>query len=252
MGKFLIIKGSDFSKVAVAKIDLTDTPIITISADGVVTITCENAISIYYTTNGSNPTTDSTKYTETFSVENGTTIKVIAEYLDGTTSSVVSNTYSIEDLVAEEVAAATLIRGATVFSKDSIADPMLIEKRDNKTRATVLVPTTNVLKESNFAKNEFEGVYTSICIPKGAKQITLNMTNNNYYYGLVIWYEGCGKSNIYDSGWTLGGSTITKDLSSYSGKDIWIGSTFKIGTEGTTKFTTETIESLGWSAAVEY
>lgn len=253
MGKLLIIKDADFSAVAVGKLDPTGTPTITISVDGVVTITCVNAISVYYTTDGSNPTTESAKYTGTFSVERDTTIKVIAEYFNGTTSNVVSKTYSIEDLVKEEIDAALLLNGVTTWhSKNYANDPTLVELRDPKIRATIMLPIAKALKEAPYAKNECEGVYTHIYLPKGAKKITLNMTNANYYYGLCVWYKDCGFSNVYDSGWTLGGKTITKDLSDYSDKDIWISSGFKIGKEGTTPFTTETIESLGWSMKVEY
>lgn len=100
MGKILIIKGADFSKVAVGKVEPTPpspvgTPVITISTSGVVTIACEGATEIYYTTNGSTPTTGSTKYTTAFNVSSGTTVKTIAKFANGTTSSVVSKTYSI-------------------------------------------------------------------------------------------------------------------------------------------------------------
>ena len=57
--------------VAVAK------PVISINEDGNVTITAA-AGDIHYTTDGSNPTSASTKYTTSFSVEDGTTVKAIA------------------------------------------------------------------------------------------------------------------------------------------------------------------------------
>ncbi len=97
MGKILVIKGADFSAVAVGRvepIDPTGSPVITISTSGSVTIACVNATAIYYTTNGSTPTTSSTKYTGASNVSSGTTVKAIAEFASGTTSSVVSKTYS--------------------------------------------------------------------------------------------------------------------------------------------------------------
>ena len=57
--------------VAVAK------PVISIDEGGNVTITAA-AGDIHYTTDGSNPTSASTKYTTSFSVEDGTTVKAIA------------------------------------------------------------------------------------------------------------------------------------------------------------------------------
>lgn len=95
MGKILIIKGADFSAVAVGKVTPTgDGPTITISSAGSVTITDSSATAIYYTTDGSTPTTSSTQYSSAFTVAVGTTVKAISAYSGGTTSSVVSKTYS--------------------------------------------------------------------------------------------------------------------------------------------------------------
>lgn len=99
MGKILIIKGADFSDVAVGQITPptpptpTNAPVITISTSGTVTISASGAIAIYYTTDGSNPTKNSTRYTTTFNVSNGTTVKAIAESASGSTSGVSSKTY---------------------------------------------------------------------------------------------------------------------------------------------------------------
>lgn len=96
MGKILIIKDADFSAVAVGQITPptpTNAPVITISTSGMVTISASGAIAIYYTTNGSNPTKNSTTYTAPFRVSNGTTVKAIAEFSSGSTSGVSSETY---------------------------------------------------------------------------------------------------------------------------------------------------------------
>lgn len=93
MGKILIIKGADFSQVAVGKVAPPGTLVITITSTGSVTIVCEGAMNIYYTTNGSTPTTSSNKYTTAFSVSNGTTVKAIAEFEDGSISAVASKKF---------------------------------------------------------------------------------------------------------------------------------------------------------------
>lgn len=96
MGKILIIKDADFSAVAVGQITPPtpiNAPVITISTSGMVTISASGAIAIYYTTNGSNPTKNSTTYTAPFRVSNGTTVKAIAEFSSGSTSGVSSETY---------------------------------------------------------------------------------------------------------------------------------------------------------------
>lgn len=93
MGKILIIKGADFSQVAVGKVTPPETPVIMITSTGSVTIVCEGAMNIYYTTNGSTPTTSSNKYTAAFSVSSGTTVKAIAEFENGSISAVASKKF---------------------------------------------------------------------------------------------------------------------------------------------------------------
>lgn len=96
MGKSLIIKDVDFSAVAVEQITPptpTNAPTIIISTSGMVTISASGATAIYYTTDGSIPTKNSTRYTATFNVSNGTTVKAIAESASGSTSGVSSKTY---------------------------------------------------------------------------------------------------------------------------------------------------------------
>ena len=58
-----------------------------------VNMTCSTSgAKIYYTTNGSNPTTSSTQYTAPFTLSSNTTVKAIS-YLDGETSDVVTAEY---------------------------------------------------------------------------------------------------------------------------------------------------------------
>lgn len=69
-------------------------PVISI-IEGNVTITCETTeATIYYTTDGNTPTTNSTAYTKAFTVTDGTTIKAVA-VKDEVFSSIVSKTYTV-------------------------------------------------------------------------------------------------------------------------------------------------------------
>ena len=78
MGKALIIKGADFSQVAVDTIDIVvGQPTIAITIAGQVTISSASGDDIYYTTDGSTPTTASTKYTAAFNVQPNTTVKAV-------------------------------------------------------------------------------------------------------------------------------------------------------------------------------
>ncbi len=71
-----------------------ETPVITISSTGDVTITCATeGASIYYTTDGSNPTASSTLYSGTFAVPNETTVKAIATKTGYDDSEVASKLY---------------------------------------------------------------------------------------------------------------------------------------------------------------
>jgi len=93
MGKALIIKGADFSQVAVDTIDIVvGQPTIYINILGQVTITSPNGEDVYYTTDGATPTSASTKYTGAFSVQNGTTVKAVC-YFGGNYSEVASQLY---------------------------------------------------------------------------------------------------------------------------------------------------------------
>lgn len=87
MGKVLIIKGADFSAVSVGAVQMSvDVPQIQIDATTkLVTLSAASGLDIYYTTNGSTPTTSSTKYTAPFSAGNNCTVKAISS--NGSTSS---------------------------------------------------------------------------------------------------------------------------------------------------------------------
>lgn len=94
MGKALIIKGADFSQVAVDTIEITvGQPTISIDLFGNVTISSPNGEDIYYTTDGTTPTNASTKYTAGFVVQMNTTVKAVC-YLGGNYSEVASQLYN--------------------------------------------------------------------------------------------------------------------------------------------------------------
>ena len=78
--KAIAYLGSDFSAVTTYNVPKFTTPIISVNSTSEVTITCNGATGIYYTTDGSIPTTSSTSYSEPFTVSTGTVVKAIATH----------------------------------------------------------------------------------------------------------------------------------------------------------------------------
>lgn len=155
----------------------------------------------------------------------------------------------IEGEVSNQIASAVLKNGySTRFREVDERNQYIISS--NPTRATILVPTDACIKPSPIIYNDLNGQFDNMFIPKGAKKITLNMTNPDYYYGLVLY------NNIYvqgyDSGWTQGGTSIILQNNDIPNTDLWLACTLKNGSAGTTAFTDETIASLGWSCEIEY
>lgn len=129
MGKALIIKGANFSSIAVDTIEITvGQPTVQIDIYGNVSITSPNGEDIYYTTDGSTPTNQSTKYTAGFSVQNGTTVKAVC-YLGGNYSEVVSQQYDgtlqapVINITSKGVVTITATNNASIRYTVNGADP---------------------------------------------------------------------------------------------------------------------------------
>ena len=92
MGKYLKINGANFSANAIGQVAFViEPPVITNEGSVVTIITTEYGGTIYYTTDGSNPTSQSNVYSGSFTVVNGTTIKAIV-VVNSTASTVTSKT----------------------------------------------------------------------------------------------------------------------------------------------------------------
>ena len=90
--EFLKAEGGDNPPVTVAK--PTITPSASFIGSTTVTITAEDGTDIYYTVDGTTPTTESTKYTDAFAITETTTVKAIA-VKGGVTSSEATATFTL-------------------------------------------------------------------------------------------------------------------------------------------------------------
>lgn len=160
--------------------------------------------------------------------------------------------------VQEEITNAVLKAGMSITCTATNGGRLMLTQKDH--RATILIPKSAELQTVPWTKTtgQVDGAnidtsaindYGAIFLPKGAKSITLNMTNSDYFYGLSLWGED--SKFLYDSGWTAGNTPIVKDVSSYN-EGVWIFSTFKKGKAGTDTIPQITIQDLGWSAEVQY
>lgn len=150
----------------------------------------------------------------------------------------------IDEKVASEISDAVLKTGYSTGYTDGDYKIYSSSKR-----ATVLVPVGSCIKSSPITYNDLSGQFDNLFIFKGAKKITLKMTNTDYYFGLTLYKNKTTQG--YDSGWVLGGNTIVFEDEDFLMDDVWLACTLKNLTN--TNFSTdETIQSLGWSCEVEY
>ena len=154
-------------------------PVISIDEDGNVTITAA-AGDIHYTTNGTTPTSASTKYTASFSVEDGTTVKAIAivkEENEETgevvekVSAVATSMYEVGPSAPEEpVGKYTVYKGTPVLSYDRMEDQFNVgtyfeeaitpELIKSLTKSTV----TNVYQDLTFTGTDEDDSHMSTAV----------------------------------------------------------------------------------------
>jgi hypothetical protein len=96
-------EGMDNSPIVSATYTIQpDKPTISID-NGAVTISAEDGLSIYYTINGDDPTTESASYTGTFSLEESCTVKAIAVDEYGNVSQIASEKYVNNNVFAKNL-----------------------------------------------------------------------------------------------------------------------------------------------------
>ena len=135
-----------------------------IASGSQVTITCAtDGATIYYTTNGDDPTNQSTEYTSAITVNSDVTIKAIA-YNDGLTSAIVSASYVA---FAESYTVSLSDDGSDLLEPSPGAGVTLPTRDDSGSYEFVGWSTTNVSTETNNKP---------AIIPAGAYNPTQNVT----------------------------------------------------------------------------
>lgn len=107
---YIIVYVDKGSQVVAAPVITGESPFV---GSTEVTITADEGASIYYTTDGSDPTKESNEYTEPFTIEATTTVKAIAYIEEGSSSAIASKTFEKTLSVATIAEYKALAEGTT-------------------------------------------------------------------------------------------------------------------------------------------
>jgi hypothetical protein len=146
---------------------------------------------IYYTTNGATPTTSSTKYTAAIKVAASETVKAIAVAANYNSSSIASETYTIETAaatpvfsvkagsypIAQTVAISDTTTGAVIYYTTNGATPTA---SSTKYTAAIKVSVNETLKAIAIATNHDESAVATDAIDIQAPEPTFSIAAGSY------------------------------------------------------------------------
>lgn len=147
---------------------------------------------------------------------------------------------AIEDVVIVDDAVYELVNKVAIDAKSLPVKIFAINTRANVLVTRESVDNPNTWRTGSVSQAD---TYSLIPIPYGANKVTVKCTNTSYYYGLVL--RDLQGWILYDSDWTNGGQASV-DIASYPGA-VYVTSTLKIGSAGSSSFNSETLQSVGWS-----
>lgn len=215
-----------------------------------VTLTSTSGTTIYYTTDGTNPRTSSTKikYTGPISVNNSTTINFAAVDSASNWSSVKTETYSITDVTGPTVSAnliggiynttksvtltTTDVNPTTTYYTTDGSDPRTSSTRIKYTGSISINTTTTLKFAAVDAVGNWGSTYSEVYTIDLPPTIKATPAGGTYYSPQNAVLAASETSEIY---YTLDGTNPTKSSNKYSGS-------INIATSKTLKFT-------AWDAA---
>lgn len=220
-------------------------PTISISTAGVVTLSGASGASIYYTTNGSAPTTSSTKYASSFTVTHGVTVKAIA-VLNGVTSSVASSTYTAPAVSTPTISISA--SGSVTISGDSGTTVYYTTNGSTPTTSSTKYTTSFAVADGTTVKaiavryGRSSSVATATYTKASVSAPVISITSAGV---VTITCATSGAAIYYDTG----GATPTTSSTKYSGSFTLSGTSALVCAVAYLDGTYSEVASQSWTKA---
>ena len=201
-----------------------------------VTITSESGATIYYTTNGSTPTTSSSKYSSALTITSSCTIKALAVVSGKENSEVASKSITVKEVVVEEPSTGS---GSTSGSSSSSSVNEVCSFTGSKPSVSYVTVTGNYSTSKGTVS--YGGVtYNTAVKMESATKVTFTLsseTDVTFVFG--------GSTSAAGKQFKLNGTAYTL------GSDGTLTKTLAAGTYTITKSASINLFALGFAAQVE-
>jgi len=154
-----------------------------------VTITAEDGCTIYYTTDGTTPTTSSTQYTGVFAIDAACTVKAIAVNADGEESTVASAQF-LKIIHVKNIAEFNALENNTpaIFDNPVVVLYDFSQRDQYNTYQEYIWVQDESGRTEIFVQPSFDNV-TQVARYENGDVIPAGFKVTNYYYGVGMFYE---------------------------------------------------------------